>query len=104
MALKSRSRLAGLDDIFRSIAQNVYFQPPETIKMKYPCIIYHLDDYYILHADNNPYQMQKRYLVTVVDKNPDSEIKDEVASLPMCSFSRHYTADNLNHDVFTIYY
>ncbi len=98
-----RSRL-GLDEIFRSITPNVYFQPPESIKMKYPCIIYQLNDYYKLHADNKPYMVTKRYQVTVVDKNPDSEIKDNVAMLPMCNFLRHFNQDNLNQDVFEIYY
>lgn len=45
-----------------------------------------------------------RYELTVIDKNPDSDILDRVASLPMCAFERHYTADNLNHDVYNIYY
>lgn len=98
-----RSRLE-LDNIFRSITPNVYFQPPESIKMKYPCIIYHLDDYDIRNANNQPYMVNKRYMVTVVDKDPDSDIKDKVALLPMCSFSRHFNKDNLNQDIFEIYY
>lgn len=98
-----RSRL-GLDEIFRSIAPNVYFQPPESIKMKYPCIIYNLDNYDTEYADNKPYIVTKRYMVTVVDKDPDSEIKDNVALLPYCEFSRSFTKDNLNHYIFEIYY
>ena len=94
----------GLDDIFRTIASNVYFQPPESIKMKYPCIIYELDDYVKLYANNKTYNLTKRYSVTVVDKNPDSDIKDLVAELPLCRFIRSYMADNLNHYVFEIYY
>lgn len=40
----------------------------------------------------------------VIDKNPDSIIADKVESLKMCSFDRHYTADNLNHFVYNLYY
>lgn len=98
-----RSRL-GLDEIFRSIAPNVYFQPPESKKLNYPCIIYQLDDYEVMHADNKPYAVTKCYQATVVDKDPDSGIKDEVALLPYCRYIRHFTHDNLNHDVFEIYY
>lgn len=98
-----RSRL-GLDAIFRSMCPNVYFQPPESIKMKYPCIIYHLNDYFSRKADNKPYMVTKRYQVTVVDKDPDSTIKDEVALLPMCNFLNHITKDNLNQDNFEIFY
>lgn len=84
--------------------RNVYFQPPESLIMSYPCIRYERDLITIKSADNRPYTTHKRYLVTVIDKNPDSEIPDHIASLPQCSFSRHFTADGLNHDVFNLYY
>lgn len=85
-------------------SSNVYFQPPPTVKMKYPCIIYKRDDINTDFADNKPYKNKKRYQVTVVDADPDSEIHERVAALPMCSFDRFYTADNLNHDVFNLFF
>jgi hypothetical protein len=83
-------------------AEQVYFQPPPSLQMKYPCIVYNRTDIDIRHADNKPYKHKKRYQVTVIDRNPDSVITDKVATLPMCSYDRSYTADNLNHDVFTL--
>ena len=85
-------------------SRNVYFQPPETIKIKYPCIVYSLDDVDIDYADNLPYMITKRYQLTVIDKDPASTIRDEVIFLPKCSFVRAFTSDNLNHYVFQIYY
>lgn len=84
--------------------RNVYFQPPESVKMQYPCIVYKRSSVDTRFADNELYMRKKRYTVTVIDKNPDSEIPDKVASIPMCAFDRHFTSDNLNHDVFSIYY
>lgn len=84
--------------------RNVYFQPPESVKMQYPCIVYKRSAVNTQFADNELYMHKKRYTVTVIDKNPDSEIPDKVASIPMCVFDRHFTSDNLNHDVFSIYY
>lgn len=84
--------------------QRVYFQPPSTIKLLYPCIIYKRDDKDEIFANNFLYQAKKRYLITVIDKNPDSEIPDKVAELQYCSFNTNYVADNLNHDVYSIYY
>jgi hypothetical protein len=84
--------------------RNVYFQPPESIKMQYPCIVYKRSSINTRFADDELYMRKKRYTVTVIDKNPDSEIPDKVASIPMCTFDRHFTSDNLNHDVFLIYY
>lgn len=82
----------------------VYFQPPPTMKIEYPCIIYKRDAQDEVFANNRLYQSKKRYLVIVVDKNPDSEIPDKLMRLPYCSFENHYVADNLNHDVYSIYF
>lgn len=83
---------------------NVYFQPPATAEMQYPCIVYHRDIALAEFADDIPYRRSKRYQVTVIDRNPDSEIPDNVAQLPLCRHSRFFTAHNLNHDVFDLYY
>lgn len=83
---------------------NVYFQPPSSIQMVYPCIVYELDDMWTDFADNNPYSLRKRYQATVIDRNPDSAIPNQVAMLPTCVFDRFYKADNLNHHVFTLFF
>ena len=85
-------------------SNNVYFQPPENIEIKYPCIIYIRDYIKPQYADNSTYSSAKRYEITLIDKDPDSAIVDKLASLPMCSFDRHFTSDNLNHDVFNLYF
>lgn len=85
-------------------SRNVYYQPPESVKMKYPAIVYSRQDIDNRHANNNVYIQNNVYNITVIDENPDSEIVKKVSLLPMCNFNRHYTSDNLNHDVFTIYY
>jgi hypothetical protein len=85
-------------------SRNVYFQPPESIKLKYPCIIYERSYIQTVKADNTKYIEIKEYTVTVIDEDPDSEIPDKLIKLPYCSFSRHFVYDNLNHDVFTLYF
>lgn len=85
-------------------SRNVYFQPPATVKMSYPAIVYARDSQDTSFADNKPYRSAKRYSVTIIDKNPDSEIPDKVANLPMSSFARHFVADNLNHDAYSVYF
>jgi hypothetical protein len=85
-------------------AANVYFQPPASLEIKYPCIIYERDSGDTVYADNNPYIHRTRYQVKVVDRDPDSEIPGKIAMLPLCRFDRHYVTDNLNHDIFNIYY
>lgn len=72
--------------------------------MKYPCIVYGRIGLEPKHANNKLYLQKKRYQVTVVDKNPDSIIPGKVLKLPLCKFDRHYNKDNLNHDVYTLYF
>lgn len=83
---------------------NVYFQPPAGYLMKYPAIVYNRDYAMTSFADNNVYNFEKRYEVTVIDRDPDSPIPDKVAWLPRCRFSRHFVVDGLNHDVFTLFF
>lgn len=83
---------------------NVYFQPPSSVQLQYPCIIYKLGDIDTTFANNKPYSYGTRYSVTLVDRNPDNLIVDKIKALPSCSFDRYYTADNLNHYSFNLYY
>ncbi len=84
--------------------KNVYYSPPASLKMQYPAIVYSRSDIDNAHANNSVYKQEYAYEITVIDRNPDSEIVKKVSRLPRCRFNRHYPSDNLNHDVFTIYY
>lgn len=72
--------------------------------MVYPCIRYELDAGQTEFAGNNPYHLSWRYKVTVIDRDPDSQIPKKVAVLPTCTFDRFFVADNLNHFVFILYF
>lgn len=91
-----------LEEILGS--RNVYFQPPSTVRMQYPAIVYSRKSIDNLHANNSVYKQDHSYELTVIDKDPDSEIVSKVSELLLCRFDRHYKSDNLNHDVFTLYY
>ena len=95
-----------LHEIFVGIlgSRNVYFQPPENVKLKYPAVIYSRSNINNRFADNAVYSQKEVYEAVVIDKNPDSEIVDKVSELPLCRFGRHYKSENLNHYAFTIYF
>ena len=99
-----QSKRQQLHDILLSIVSHVYFQPPSNVTMQYPCIVYEYNDARSAFADNKPYRFTKGYQLTVIDPDPDGDISDKVAQLPMCSFNRHFAADNLNHDVYDIFF
>lgn len=91
-----------LEEILGS--RNVYFQPPASVTMKYPAIVYSLKSIDNEFANNAVYMQSNSYDLIVIDPNPDSEIAKAISKLPMCRFDRPYKADNLNHYVFTLYF
>jgi hypothetical protein len=93
-----------LQELLETITEHVYFQPPTNKAIEYPCIIYKRDYADTKFADNEPYSHEKRYMVTVIDRDPDSDIPGKVAALPKSVFNRFYTADNLNHDVYQVFF
>jgi len=84
---------------------NVYFQPPENVKLSYPCIIYAKASPRLQRADNRVYRYTQRYDVTVIYDDPDMDLSQRLVShFPMCTLDRPYKADNLYHDSITLYY
>lgn len=106
MLTMSNDRRLQLHEILCGIlgTRNAYFQPPESVKMNYPAIVYALDNIENTYADDGVYLSSRRYAVTVIDKDPDSLLIGKVAALPTCRYNRHYEKDNLNHDVFTLFF
>ena len=85
--------------------RNVYFNPPESVKMKYDAIRYKLAGKDTRRANNRVYKSTNRYEGVVITTNPDTAIPDTLLMrFEMCSLGRPYVADSLNHYPFTIYY
>lgn len=86
-------------------SNNVYFQPPATVKMQYPCIVYNRMAGDTNFADNIPYMFTQGYEVLLIYKDPDSPLVQKLATgFPMIRLNRHYVAENLNHEAYTLYY
>lgn len=86
-------------------SRNVYFQPPESVKLQYDAIVYSLSNDYVRHADNKPYMVLDRYDITVISKNPDNGIAKRIKEyFKYSSFDRRFITENLYHDTLTIYY
>lgn len=87
------------------ITPNVYFQPPETLKLSYPCVVYRLSSIDHQYADNKTYIGKRRYEVTLITKDPDDGLVQKIIdSFELCKFDRFFTSNNLNHNVFNIYW
>jgi hypothetical protein len=86
-------------------SKNVYFDPPENIKLKYPCFIYESDVPFDVKANNHSYFFMKRYSVTYIDTNPDNDMTEKMLKhFMLISAGNPYVSDNIHHYPFDIYY
>ena len=91
------------ETIYDIASERVYYQPPENVKIKYPCIVYEKGRLDPRHADNSRYMTWQVYTITAIDRDPDGRFPEKLLTLKYCSFDRRFVSDNLYHDVFTIY-
>lgn len=83
----------------------IYYQPPESVKLHYPCIIYSKDRVDLRHADDRIHALTNVYTITVIGKDPDSDMAERLLRhFIFCRFDRRYVSDGLYHDVLTLHY
>jgi hypothetical protein len=86
------------------LCPHVYFQPGPTTTMEYPAIVYRRDPADTKYANNKPYRVTKHYEVTLIARSPDEDIWQGLAGFESATHDRFFVNDELNHDVFSIYY
>lgn len=92
-----------LETLFKR-TPHVYHQPPASVHLSYPCIVYKLTGIPGEHADNERYFNHREYQLTVIDTDPDSKLREKVAELKWCRFIRSFVNENLYHYVFELNY
>ena len=91
-----------LEDILGS--RNVYFQPPPSLTLRYPAIVYSRSSIENLSANDHVYKQDVEYEVVLIEYDPDSQTVFDISRLPKCRHTSHFVEDNLYHDSFRIYY
>lgn len=85
--------------------KNVYIDPPENIKMKYPCMRVRLNTGRSRYASNKVHIFTPSWEMIYIGYEPDEEMIPKIMhAFPQVSYTRHYTADNLHHNSFILYY
>ncbi len=104
MGLRSLDLQNALEGLLNT--RNVYFQPGPNVQLKYPCFVYNRKSAFQPKANNKTYLFRPAYEVTYINRDePDPDILQKVMeAFVHCHYDRHYVADNLHHDLFTIYY
>lgn len=103
--MTTKDRRVKVSQMLHSVlgSNNVYFDPPESIKMKYPAIVYKRAKTNTISAGNNKYLFNDRYDVTFIRKDADNDIVDAILALPYCEHMTSFKASDLYHDAFTLY-
>ena len=92
-----------LQNRLETIIEHVYFQPPDTIIMEYPCIVYNLISDNGYYANNALYKHVLEFQITVITTDAlPNETMTELLQIEYSRFDRHYVADHLHHYLFTI--
>lgn len=104
MTIEQR-RESALHPILETLCNNVYFQPPANVHMAFPAIIYSRDDSDVKYANDNSYLIRTRYSIMYISTNPDDTLfEDLYGQFKHIRYDRHYTKDNLHHNVYTLYF
>ena len=85
-------------------SKNVYYDPPESFKLKYPCIVYYMEGFYDISADNQTYRRMRRYNMTYITTDSEDSVADQLADLRYCTFNRSFSVSDLFHFAYTIFY
>lgn len=101
----ARTRLTLHERLCKVLGSNqCYYSPPSVLK--YPCIKYEMDNPSIDYADDMEYRTMNKWMITIIDPDPNSEIpkrlKEEFKHY--CSKDREYPSDGLRHFVYTLFY
>ena len=84
---------------------NVYFQPPESVKLKYDCIIYKDITPFLRRANNFVYILQHKYQIHYVTSNPTSPIVDQMLhKFQLIDRVNDFVSDGLYHYIYELYF
>lgn len=95
-----------LDKLLRDTlgSTQVYYQPPESVQMEYPCIRYNMAKVPVDYADDGVYLIRAKYIVTYITTEPDDEMKESLVMALKTPVIQIYAADGLYHYVYEVYY
>ena len=74
------------------------------MNMKYPAIVYSRSEMEKVRANNKTYILNHVYDITVIDRNPDSPIAEEILKMDYSEYDRQFCVNGLNHITITLYF
>lgn len=85
--------------------EHTYFEPPESVRLKYDAVVYKKTDMNVRRADNKSYAVREGYSVMVISRDAESQLPAAIQwHFARCVPGKFFVRDNLYHYPFTIYY
>lgn len=92
-----------IQDAFDGIdGVNLYFRPPSSLMITYPCVIYDLKVVDVRHSDNQVYSDGERYEVSYITSTQDDRNWTRLRDIPGSRWIRNFNKENLYHHIFEI--
>ena len=86
-------------------SDHAYYDPPENVKLQYPCFIYSDENPYVRNANNRLYTFTRAYNVIYINKNPDNGMTQKMfEAFQYVRAGSSYVTEGLHHYTFDIYY
>ena len=86
-------------------SNNVYYQPPANLKMKYPAIVYSLDGLDVKRFDNTKLINKNCFSVTHIYRNESENLVETMLkNFEYISFDNRSIVDGIYNDHYTIYW
>lgn len=85
-------------------SRHVYYQPPSTVKMEYPCIVYSPEPTLRKDADNLIYFKRRRYHLIYISRDPDDPMVDAIEGIRYCDHTDTTVVDRLYQTHFSLYF
>ena len=86
-------------------SNNVYYQPPANLRMKYPAIVYSLDGLDVKRFDNTRLINKNCFSVTHIYRNESENLVETMLkNFEYISFDNRSIVDGIYNDHYTIYW
>ena len=79
----------------------IYYEPPESIKLTYPCAIMSRGNIQFADANNYKYLKTVRYSLTYITKTINDPLADTIAEYDHMVHGDSYTSDHLYHHTYS---
>lgn len=87
----------------KTYTPNVYYQPPSSKTLQYPCIVFSRENVDQTYANDKIYFLRQNWQIKCISTDSEWDVpKRLLESMQFIEFDRTYPADNLYHTILNL--